>query len=98
MGFDQQGDPTEICSHNPDPVFCFPAEAGSYRFDTGRLAVLYGKGWTYLNLNAGFGLHQSYVSVRQTLGSGKRRGRSQAVFLTSACGSSHPDADVSPIP
>lgn len=99
VAFDQQGDPREICEDTSSgPVFCFPAEAGSYRFDIGKLAVPFGKGWTYLNLNSGSGLHQSYVSVRQTLGSGKRRGRSQAVRLAGACGNSHPDADVPPIP
>ncbi len=98
VAFDAEGNFTVKCENNPsDSVFCFPAEAGSYRFDTGRLAVPYGRGWTFLNLNTGQGAHQSYVSVRQTLGSGKRRGRSQAVNPNSACGQAPPSSGV-PIP
>ncbi|MFQ5528075.1 MAG: hypothetical protein ACE5GX_17695 [Thermoanaerobaculia bacterium] len=87
----------EVCEANSSgPVFCFPAETGSYRFDTGPLSVPFGEGWVFLNLNRA-GISQSYVSVRQTLGSGKRRGRSQAASLSHACGQSPPAAG-DPIP
>lgn len=100
VAFDQQEDAVEICEsfEAADPVSCFPAEAGSYRFDNGNLAVPYGKGWTYLNLNTGDGIRQSYVSVRQTLGSGKRRGRSPAASFSSACDDSLARRRSEPVP
>lgn len=91
VAFDEQEDAVEICSDQDEPVYCFPAETGKYLFGSRDLAVPYAAGWTFLNLNSGSGLRQSWVSVRRKFSSGKRRGRSPAISFTSACGNDTPD-------
>ncbi len=96
--FNQDSDAEEICFDiSAGPVHCFPLESGAYTFGSGKLATSFQEGWVYLNLNQNGDIHQSLVSIRQTLESGRRRGRSQATNLTSACGNSHP-GNVTEIP
>ncbi len=79
---------------------CFPLESGAYALGRGKLPSPYRAGWIYVNLVPGESvvhLHQSYVSVRQSLGSNRRRGRGPATAWTSACGAKTPGS-VAPIP
>lgn len=82
VAFGADGSALEIPGNE---VFLFPAATGLYGIGDGDLSHPFDSGWMFLNLNYGTGVKSSYVETLQYVGSGRRRGRNQAMMFTSAC-------------
>lgn len=81
VAFGADGDLEELDRDVP----LFPAATGIYRVDAGDLSVPDERGWIFLGLGLQGSVNGTYVESLQYLGSGRRRGRNQALMRTSAC-------------